>query len=163
LDERRSRARPTWTLNVAIAGWILIVLLLTVPGNPWEEPSEERVVHAIPFEELFEELRDDDPAPMVVVAEMIGNLLLLFPLGILVPLRWPAMASAGRLLLGAGLLAMTVEAVQFELEFGRRASATDVVLNAVGGGLGFVTLLLLQRLRRWRLGRSSLPSSRENR
>jgi glycopeptide antibiotics resistance protein len=86
----------------------------------------------------------------------------LFPLGILVPLRWPEMASAGRLLLGAGLLAMAVEAVQFGLEFGRRASATDVVLNTVGAGLGFVTLLLLRRLRRGHLGRSSLPSSHEN-
>jgi glycopeptide antibiotics resistance protein len=162
LEDRPSRARPTWTLNVAVAGWILIVLLVTVPGNPWKEASEERVVHAIPFEELFEELRDDDPAPLVVVAEMIGNLLLLFPLGILVPLRWPAMASAGRLLLGAGLLAMAVEAVQFGLEFGRRASATDVVLNTVGAGLGFVTLLVLRRLRRGHLGRSSLPSSHEN-
>ena len=119
-------------------------------------------MHAIPFEELFEELRDDDPAPLVVVAEMIGNLLLLFPLGILVPLRWPAMASAGRLLLGAGLLALAVEALQFGLEFGRRASATDVVLNTVGAGLGFATLLLLRRVRRGQVGPSSPPQSQQN-
>jgi len=162
LDERPSGAWPTWMLNVAIAGWILIVLLLTVPGTPWEEPSEERVVHAVPFEELFQEVEDDHPTLLVVVAEMIGNLLLLFPLGVLVPLRWPAMASAVRLLVGAGLLAVAVEAVQFGLELGRRASATDVVLNTAGACLGLATLLLLRRFRRGQPGPSFPARSQEN-
>ena len=162
MDDRPGGARPTRTLNVAIAGWILIVLLLTVPGNPWEEPSEKRVVHAMPFEELFQEVQDDHPALLVVVAEMIGNLLLLYPLGFLVPLRWPAWSSGIRLLVGAGLLALAVEALQFGLEFGRRASATDVVLNTVGAGLGFATLLLLRRVRRGQVGPSSPRQSQQN-
>jgi glycopeptide antibiotics resistance protein len=162
LDDRPSGAWPTWILNVAIAGWILIVLLLTLPGNPWDEPSEERVVHAVPFEELFQEVEDDHPTLLVVVAEMIGNLLLLFPLGLLVPLRWPAMASAVRLLVGAGLLAVAVEALQFGLEFGRRASATDVILNTAGACLGFSALLLLRRFRRRQPGPSFPAQSQEN-
>jgi glycopeptide antibiotics resistance protein len=147
---------------VTIAGWVLIVLLLTVPGNPWEEPSKERLVHAIPFEELFQEVQDDDPRLLIVVGEMIGNLFLLFPLGLLLPLRWPSMASLGRLVMGVGLLALAVEAIQFGLGLGRRASATDVLLNTLGAVLGFATLVLLQRLRRRQPGPSSPSEPQES-
>jgi len=148
--------RATW-LTVAIGGWIAFVILLTVPGNPWEPVSEERVLHAIPFEELVEEYHDDDPDVLTVVAEMAANLLLLLPLGVLVPLRWPAMAGIGRVLAGAVLFSLTIEALQFGLGLGRRSSATDVLLNTVGAGLGFVTFVVVWRRRR--SGMSSIPRS----
>ena len=148
MDDGPRRTGTIWTLNVAIAMWILIVLLVTVPRSPWEEASEPRVVHALPFEELLNELRKDDPAPWLVVAEMLGNVVLFFPLGLLVPLRWAAWRNLKKLLAAAALFSLAVEGLQFGLGFGRRASSTDLVLNTVGACLGYFTLLLIWRLRR---------------
>lgn len=151
MDDGPNRVRATWTLNIAIAAWILIVLFVTVPPSPWEDPSDPRVVHALPFDELLNELEKDDPTPWLVVAEMLGNVVLLLPLGLLVPLRWSGWRNLRKLLAAAALFSLAIEGLQFGLGFGRRASATDVFLNTVGAGLGYVTLLLVGKLRRGRL------------
>lgn len=146
MNDRRGPARST--LNFAIAGWLLVVLVLTLPPNPWQESADQRAIHAVPFEELFRELDEDDPDLLAVVGEMIANLLLLFPLGVLLPLRWASMARLRNILVAAVLFAVAIEGAQFTLGLGRRSSASDVVLNTAGAGLGFIALTLFRRRRR---------------
>jgi glycopeptide antibiotics resistance protein len=81
---------------------------------------------------------------------MVGNVLLFVPLGLFVPLRWPRMRDARRLLTAAALFSLGIEVAQFALGFGRRTSSTDVLLNTVGAALGYLLL------GRWRRGRSDV-------
>jgi glycopeptide antibiotics resistance protein len=133
-------------LGISIAVWLVGVIAITIPRAPWADPHDGRTLHEIPFQELFVELREPDPAPWPVVVDMLANLLLLFPLGVLLPLRWPAWRNLGRLLASAALFSLAIESLQFVLAFGRSSSAADVVLNASGVALGYVVFALIRRL-----------------
>jgi glycopeptide antibiotics resistance protein len=138
-------------LEISITVWLVGVLAITIPRTPWADPADGRTLHEIPFEELFIELREPDPAPWPVVADMLANLLLLFPLGVLLPLRWRAWRDIGKLLGAAALFSLAIESLQFVLAFGRSSSAADVVLNVSGVGLGYVVFALIRRFRPSRL------------
>jgi glycopeptide antibiotics resistance protein len=137
-------------LRISIGVWLLGLIAITIPRAPWENPADGRILHAIPFEELFRELRKPDPAPWLLVADMLANLVLLFPLGILLPLGWPAWRNLRRLLAAAALFSLAIEGLQFVLGFGRSSSASDVIFNTAGVGLGYVVFLLFRRLDRAR-------------
>jgi glycopeptide antibiotics resistance protein len=102
-------------------------------------------VFALPFQELIKELREDDPALGPVVGEMVVNVLLFFPLGLLVPLRWPWWADPKRVFAGAALASLGIESIQFALGLGRTSSTTDILLNTAGAGVGYLVLVLWKR------------------
>jgi glycopeptide antibiotics resistance protein len=99
----------------------------------------------LPFQELIKEFREDDPALGSVAGEMVVNVLLFFPLGLLVPLRWPWWGDPKRLLAGAALVSLGIESIQFALGLGRTSSATDIFLNTAGAGFGYLVLALSKR------------------
>ena len=132
-------------LDVAIAASFLVTLLATIPKTPWGGDSQPRRVFPLPFQELIKELREDDPALGPVVGEMVVNVLLFFPLGLLVPLRWSWWADPKRLLAGAALASLGIESIQFSLGLGRTSSTTDIVLNTAGAGVGYLVLVLWKR------------------
>lgn len=68
--------------------------------------------------------------------QLAGNLLLLAPLGALVPRRISWFNSTARIAAGGLLLAGFIELVQFLLVPGRVSSVDDIVLNALGAVLG---------------------------
>ncbi|GAA4870386.1 VanZ family protein [Saccharopolyspora cebuensis] len=68
--------------------------------------------------------------------QLAGNLVLLMPLGMLVPMRlgWPDRAAS--VAFGGLVAACGIELVQFLAVSGRVASVDDVVLNTAGAALG---------------------------
>lgn len=74
--------------------------------------------------------------------QIMGNLLLLSPLGALVPLRLRTCAKLSRVACMAVLCAGFVELAQYMLITGRVSTTDDVLLNATGAVLG---ALLTQR------------------
>lgn len=76
-----------------------------------------------------------------------GNVVLFFPLGILIPLIWPRVRFARALLVALGTSA-SIEILQlFSRAWGsyRTADVNDVILNGVGACIGLAVGFLLRR------------------
>jgi glycopeptide antibiotics resistance protein len=136
-------------LDLATAASFVLIVVATIPKTPWGAHPEHGRVFLFPFQELIKETQEDNPALGSAIGEMMINVLLFFPLGILVPMRWPLWVDAKRLLLGAALASLGIETIQFALELGRTSSTTDVLLNTAGAGVGFLVLVLLKRRSSW--------------
>lgn len=70
----------------------------------------------------------------------LGNVALFVPLGILLPLASNRLRTLKRVLVVALVLSLTIEATQFVLRFvgnPRAVDIDDVILNTLGGCLGF--------------------------
>ncbi|MEV6235248.1 VanZ family protein [Lentzea sp. NPDC051838] len=124
---RKVRGAPSpWRTAVAEVGlvhgtvpWVWMTLL---PGN---ELGKHGVLSLVPFADLLAMDR----------GQIIGNLLIFFALGFFVPLRFPGMASLGRVLLLALSCSVLIEVAQYALLLDRVSSVDDVLLNTTGAGL----------------------------
>lgn len=76
------------------------------------------------------------PGDSLPWAQLAGNLFLLFPLGVLVPMRVGWFDKHGKIFLGGLVTAFSIEVIQFLAVSGRVASTDDVVLNTLGVVLG---------------------------
>jgi hypothetical protein len=82
---------------------------------------------------------------------IVGNLLVFAALGFFAPMRFPALASAPRILaLGAGC-SVLIETAQYVLQLDRVSSVDDVLVNAAGA-----VLAALASRRWWRTKPESL-------
>ncbi|QUH05923.1 VanZ family protein [Saccharopolyspora erythraea] len=68
--------------------------------------------------------------------QLLGNLLLLLPLGALLPLRLAAVDTCAKAALVVLAATCCIELVQYALLTGRVVSADDVLLNTAGGLAG---------------------------
>ncbi|WP_245868404.1 VanZ family protein [Actinomadura meyerae] len=80
------------------------------------------------------------------VLQIGGNLALLAPLGVLLPIVWTTLRGPIRLALVTGVLSLTIEAIQGALVVGRAFDVDDVILNVTGVVLAY--LILGRRLSR---------------
>ncbi|QFU94411.1 VanZ like family protein [Amycolatopsis sp. YIM 10] len=68
--------------------------------------------------------------------QIAGNLVLLLPLGALLPLRVAALRTIPRVTVAALSVSLLVETMQFVIQAGRVTSADDVLLNTAGATIG---------------------------
>lgn len=107
-------------------------------------------VNLIPFKSISDAL--DHFYYMVAVRNIVGNLLLLFPLGIIVGL----FARKQRILLLSGLIcSVSIELLQLILSQlylirPRTIDIDDVLLNTLGYFIGYFCYRLIQRLWPWK-------------
>jgi glycopeptide antibiotics resistance protein len=97
-------------------------------------------------------LREGSTARSFCVRNARGNLLLFFPLGILIPLVWRQLGFRKGMLIAIAL-SFTIELVQYlSSAWGsyRAADVNDFILNVLGAGLGMAAVSLL-RLRQGNL------------
>lgn len=133
LRRRRSGHRDPGTtavcdvLLVFCACCVLYLVGKPIPG----QASTADLAPGTEIAEAVDELPSCDP-----LWQAAANLLLLLPLGALVPLRSARMRSAGRIAGGAVLLSSTIEVAQYLFLTGRVAATDDVVLNTLGATLG---------------------------
>lgn len=79
-----------------------------------------------------------DQPPKEALRQVGGNLMLLAPLGILLPVVFTTMRGPIRLALVGGLLSLGIEAVQGALVMGRAFDVDDVILNTAGVVLAYL-------------------------
>jgi glycopeptide antibiotics resistance protein len=152
-DYRRRRRRPSGWVRVAAlvyAAALAVITLLPIRWNPelarWPNNYRPQLV---PFDGILFDLKS---SPLETLAELFGNVLLFAPSGFLLPLFVPAMRRWWQALaVGAGV-SLLIELSQIAWPSVRKASATDVLMNALGALLGFAALrqteaLLGRRLR----------------
>ncbi|GAB3485703.1 VanZ family protein [Amycolatopsis cihanbeyliensis] len=134
LTERRSGRRPlrtarrTAALDVAIGTNVIIVCFLVTVPVPGRPPTD---LHLRLGTDLVAAL-----TPAGSPWQVVGNLVLLAPLGALIPLRVRASRSLIKLALAALVVSTIVEVGQYLLHTGRVTSTDDIVLNTLGAVAG---------------------------
>lgn len=136
LTLRRSRdhvprlARLMAAIDVGlVTAATFVVCLVTMPIDR----TEGTTLHLLPGTDVL-----DAAAPSGSIWQIAGNLVLLTPLGALIPFRFPAYRSLLRVSLGALLISTIIELFQYMINVGRVTSIDDVMLNtisAAGGAL----------------------------
>lgn len=77
------------------------------------------------------------------IGQLIGNLLLLLPVGLLGPIAFPAMNGWGRVLLAAVVLSAAIELAQLRVP-NRSADVDDMLVNVIGALIGYGILRVLR-------------------
>lgn len=98
----------------------------------------------IPFADILSVLRDPNAPGLGVVANIAGNVALLAPLGLLLPLFWDWFSQARRTIGLAFAVSLSIELIQ--LIAGGVTSVDDLLLNTLGAALGWAAAKLLLRL-----------------
>jgi hypothetical protein len=122
---RRIGVRRAIGETVAVAGTLPWLWMLFTPN-----PTAYRELHLNPLDDLFWYLTVSRGALFVQIG---GNLAVLAAFGAGAPLRWRLNLPAVTML--AAALSTTVEVIQYQLDIGRVASSSDVLLNTAGAVL----------------------------
>lgn len=83
--------------------------------------------------------------PVYRAVNLLGNVAIFLPLGVLPPLLWPRWRKGCAILLGMGV-SIFIELVQPLV--GRTRDVDDLILNTLGALLGWLIVLLVQTVRR---------------
>ena len=145
-------AFATALLDVTLAASIVSVLILTVPPSI----PTPRTLNLVPFNEL---IRTSAGLRETALAQMLANVALFAPLGVLSPLRWRRIDSYPAVVAFAVAFSVAIEVTQFALGGGRQTSITDVILNTTGAVLGYSVLRLARWIARRFAHRRRLPAT----
>ncbi len=114
-----------------------------------------RTVSVVPLRDLAATLSE---LSFDTIVQIGANTAIFIPLGFLLPLRFPRFTGIGRMLVLGAALSATLELAQYVLNIGRVSSVDDVLMNAVGAGIG-AHLLTLGR-KSWSVRSLVLPPHR---
>jgi glycopeptide antibiotics resistance protein len=123
-------------LGIWLTGGLLLTLL---PAHP--APGQAVEPNVIPLHTIGIYLANLDSGYWV--GQMVGNLLLLLPLGLLGPIVLPWMDRWLRVLVASLALSSAIELAQLWVP-DRSADVDDLLLNVVGAMLGYVILTVLR-------------------
>ncbi len=98
----------------------------------------------IPFADMISVLTDKNAVGLGPFVNIAGNIALLFPLGLFLPLFWRWFERAGRTIRWCFGTSLSIELIQ--LAAGGVTSADDLLLNTLGGALGFAAAKLLMKV-----------------
>ena len=125
-----------------LALWLLAGLFFTLaPAHPL--PGQVVDDNLIPFHTLRIYL--DNLGSWFWMRNLLGNLALLLPLGLLGPIAFPALARWWRVALLALLISSAIELTQLAVP-DRSADIDDVIVNVTGALIGDLTLQMLRLL-----------------
>ena len=95
----------------------------------------------IPFADIISVIKSPEAPGLGPFVNIAGNIALLFPLGLFLPLFWRWFERAGRTIWWCFGTSLSIELIQ--LVAGGVTSVDDLLLNTVGGALGFAAARLL--------------------
>ncbi len=121
----------------ALGVGLLIAYLLFLLNLTWlQYPSQGSGYNAIPFRSMIADWREGGREWFV---NFLGNIVAFLPIGLLPVAIWPQSARLRDSVLFCLTLSCLIEAVQYAI--GRRfADVDDILLNTVGGSLGYLLL-----------------------
>lgn len=102
----------------------------------------------IPILNSIKGILPDETGKPIYLVNIIGNIVLFIPLGILLPLASKRFHSLTPLLVFAFSLSLSIEVIQFFSRFlgnFRVVDIDDILLNTLGAFIGFCVLCLCQR------------------
>jgi len=126
--------------GLALALWLSGGLLLTLlPAHPAAGQVVEH--NFIPLRTIAIWVANPDSG--FWIRQMVGNVLLLLPVGLLGPIPLPWMDRWWRILIVAFLLSLAIEGAQLWVP-DRAADVDDVLLNVAGAAFGYAIFSVLR-------------------
>jgi glycopeptide antibiotics resistance protein len=114
---------------------IVAIFPMSIVLKSWDFFSS----NLFPLVAILGNIQDPETIPHVA-----GNLLMLAPLGVFIPLLLPKVRTAGRLVGIGFLISLLVESSQLLLRI-RQFDVDDIIMNTLGVELGFVVYRVLAR------------------
>ncbi|WP_104479247.1 VanZ family protein [Actinokineospora auranticolor] len=152
-----TEARRTAILDgLLVCTAIPILYLVAMPVSGLAGRTMVNLVPGAEMASMVETGTEGDTARV----QALGNLVLIFPITALLPLRVPRMRSWRALIMAIVSVSVLIEAAQWLLAVGRATTADDAILNSVGGLLGAAATWYWWRSRR---DRERLPPRRTSR
>jgi len=140
-----SLVRGLWILaglaGVVAFAWMISRLTLQ------PQPGAGKYVHDNTHPGQTLRLYLNQPSVKAALLEIGGNIVLLAPLGVLLPVLSNRFRGPLRVLLTVGLVSLCIEVVQGTMIAGRAFDADDVILNTLGAVVAY--LLIGRRVSRW--------------
>ncbi len=137
--------RGLWIL-LGLAGVVVFAWAVTkITLKP--DPGAGKYVHDNTHPGQTVRLYLNQPSVRAAVLEIGGNVALLMPLGVLLPVLSNRFRGPLRILLVVGLVSLCIETVQGTMIAGRAFDADDVILNTLGAVLAY--LLVGRKVSRW--------------
>lgn len=131
-----------WSLCVVLLTFFPLVIVL----YDWHGS-----INLLPFASIVQLLTETNPA--VAQYNILGNVALFVPFGVLLPLLFVRLRAIGPLLWRVALISLVIEVVQLATR-ARATDIDDVILNTIGAGLGFIVYTFvahrLEVVDRWR-------------
>jgi len=81
----------------------------------------------------------------LVAKNILGNIIGFIPLGILLPVLFARLQKAGKTILSVFLISLGFETIQLLFDLGV-FDADDLLLNTVGGAIGYIIYVISKRL-----------------
>jgi glycopeptide antibiotics resistance protein len=100
----------------------------------------------IPFHTIQEYLFQDNANISTRMKNIVGNIIGFIPFGFLLPLLSTKFSSFKKIFVATSCLSFTYEGAQFMFPIFGNFDIDDLILNTLGGILGYVTLKLFKRL-----------------
>jgi glycopeptide antibiotics resistance protein len=155
---RRRRGQPTSAdREVLLAAFVLYLLLLAavtivpLPMSRARTPRSDDInlVPIVPLLKCFYLQPSGIPeSRRFCLQNLVGNVALFFPLGVLLPLVFGRLNAFLRVLVVAALASLGIELTQWlSRPFGsyRYVDINDVILNVLGAGLGYACYAVARR------------------
>jgi glycopeptide antibiotics resistance protein len=113
-----------------LAGYLVVVLALTLTPVP----AETRPPILVPISGI--RLAFEQGGAVFGVVQLVGNLLLLAPVGALLPRAFRGV-GVREVVLGALVLSLAIELTQWWMDAGRQPDIDDLWTNTLGAALGW--------------------------
>jgi hypothetical protein len=120
-------------LDALLIGWAVGLSLVTL--GDWF--GEGRQLDLMPMRSIWRYLEQWDETT-VPATQILGNVLLFFPFGLLAPARWPRFRRPLATLAAGAIIGFVIEVLQFITAQGRVASTDDLILAIVGIAAGWL-------------------------
>jgi glycopeptide antibiotics resistance protein len=125
--------------GVVLVGWLVVGLALTL-GAAHPLPGQVVTDNLVPLMTIRIYLAHLDSS--FWVSQLVGNLLLLLPLGLFGPIALPWLHRWWRVVLVAVLTSTAIEIAQLFIP-DRSADVDDVLLNVIGALIGYLLLSMV--------------------
>lgn len=117
---------------------VVSVTIFSLHVNSGVRPMNNPVFNLIPFVDIISGFQQSHFSLTfklkLLLRNLVGNFLLLLPLGLFIPMFWVRFRSFKRTMVLGGLISILIEAAQFVLtylglSFGRATDIDDLILN----------------------------------
>lgn len=146
--------------KIRSAGWaafliytlVLVYLLFLAEGFGRDPGAGRARYNLMPFREIHRFLANRELlGRKAVFANIAGNVLLFVPFGAILPVLRKRMRSLGKMAALSAVLSLTVELLQLATRSGA-CDVDDILLNTLGGILGYGIFAVCNRIRRKKYG-----------
>lgn len=124
--------------------YLLLLLFLTLYSDHYGRGIVHRSMNLIPFRTILLYLNTSINRN-IIVTNLLGNIAAFMPMGFLLPLVSGKLSGLIRTTLATAGASLLIEIAQYVIGAGA-ADIDDIILNALGGALGFLVFLACRSL-----------------